>query len=42
LEERGEMVERASKIAKHSVVNEEAEVGRLLDMKMCKLGMKKT
>ena len=35
------MVERASNIAKHSVVNEEAEGGRLLDMEMCKSGMKK-
>ena len=38
---RVEMVEMASKIAKHSVVKEEAEGGRLLDMEMCKSGMKK-
>ena len=35
------MVERASKIAKHSVVNEKAEGGKLLDMEMYKSGMKK-
>jgi hypothetical protein len=38
---RVEMVDRASKIAKHSVVKDEAEGGRLLDMEICKSGMYK-
>jgi hypothetical protein len=39
---RVEMVERASKIAKHfliSVVKDEAKGGRLLDLEICKSGM---
>jgi len=41
LGEKVDMVKRASKIAKHSVVYEEADGGRLLEKEMCKSGMKK-
>lgn len=41
LEGRVEMVKRPSNIAKHSVVKEEADGGKLLDIDMCKSGMKK-
>jgi len=38
---RVEMSLRASNRTKYSAVYEEAEVGRLLDMEMCRSGMKK-
>jgi hypothetical protein len=41
LKERDEMVKRASNIAKHSVVNEEADGGKLLNIETSKSGIKK-
>jgi len=36
-----DIVKRTSKIAKHSVVSEEADSGKLLDIHMCWPGIKK-